>query len=439
MKIFLQILFFIFLASNLNALNIDEAIKSTILNNPKVKIAIEKLTESKELMSYAYGSKKPTLTSTISGTYANADKNTSTASTTPETLTDKYQLTVSQNLYDAGYNELEIARSKILFNDEVIQFKITLQSLILEAIEGYLTVINYEKYLEANQKNYDSMSKAFEETKTRFDIGSATLYDLQNAEASFAIASSNLFAAEQNVQISNKSFKRVVGLQAINLEDVLNINNLVNLSNTIETAMDQNLNLLLAKSDIENKKILLLMLIYLLLILLLKEKKSKKPSLDISGTAEYSDSGRIDSGTKLTQGSVALTLTIPLYQKDQDNSNIRKYHSQILQSEIYLEDFREDIQIQIYNTYKDFKISESNMSTNQIVIQSIETSLNSLNEEYNIGTKTITDLVNEEEKLLNANVNYLNSKKNFITNYFKLKSLDGSLIKLFEHYIPATN
>lgn len=428
MKIFLQILFFIFLASNLNALNIDEAIKSTILNNPKVKIAIEKLTESKELMSYAYGSKKPTLTSTISGTYANADKNTSTASTTPETLTDKYQLTVSQNLYDAGYNELEIARSKILFNDEVIQFKITLQSLILEAIEGYLTVINYEKSLEANQKNYDSVSKAFEETKTRFDIGSATLYDLQNAEASFAIASSNLFAAEQNVQISNKSFKRVVGLQAINLEDVLNINNLVNLSNTIETAMDQNLNLLLAINDIENKK-----------ILLLKEKKSKKPNLDISGTAEYSDSGRVDSGTKLTQGSVALTLTIPLYQKDQDNSNIRKYYSQILQSEIYLEDFREDIQIQIYHTYKDFKISESNMSTNQIVIQSIETSLNSLNEEYNIGTKTITDLVNEEEKLLNANVNYLNSKKNFITNYFKLKSLDGSLIKLFEHYIPATN
>ena len=428
MKIFLQILFFIFLASNLNALNIDEAIKSTILNNPKVKIAIEKLTESKELMSYAYGSKKPTLTSTISGTYANADKNTSTASTTPETLTDKYQLTLSQNLYDAGYNELEIARSKILFNDEVIQFKITLQNLILEAIEGYLTVINYEKSLEANQKNYDSVSKAFEETKTRFDIGSATLYDLQNAEASFAIASSNLFAAEQNVQISNKSFKRVVGLQAINLEDVLNINNLVNLSNTIETAMDQNLNLLLAKSDIENKK-----------ILLLKEKKSKKPSLDISGTAEYSDSGRVDSGTELTQGSVALTLTIPLYQKDQDNSNIRKYHSQILQSEIYLEDFREDILILIYNTYKDLQISESNMLTNQIVIQSIETSLNSLKEEYNIGTKTITDLVNEEEKLLNANVNYLNSKKDFLTNYFKLKSLDGSLIKLFEHYIPVTN
>ena len=428
MNIFLQVLFLFFLALKLSALNIDEVIKNTISNNPKVKIATEKLTESKELISYAYGSKYPTITSTITSTYVNADKNTSTTSTTPETLTDKYQLTFSQNLYDAGFNELEIERSKVLFNDEVIQFKITIQNLILDAIEGYLTVINYEKSLEANQKNYDSVLKVFEETKTRFDYDSATLYELQNAEASFATASSNLFAAEQNVQISKKSFKRIVGLQAINLEDILNINDLINLSETIETAMDQNLNILLAKNDIENKK-----------ILLLKEKKSKMPSLDITGTAEYLDSGRIDSGTELAQGSVALTLTIPLYQKDQDNSNIRKFYSQILQSEIYLEDFKEDLQIQIYNTFKDFKISESNMKSNKIIIESINTSLMSMKEEYNIGTKTITDFVNEEEKLLNANVNYLNSKKDFLINYFKLKSLDGSLIKLFESYIPLTN
>ncbi|MDC0057432.1 TolC family protein [Alphaproteobacteria bacterium] len=428
MKIFIQVLFLFFLTSNISALNIDEAIKSTILHNPKVKIATEKLTESKELISYAYGSKNPTVTSTISGTYTSSDKNTSTTSSTPETFADKYQLTVSQNLYDAGFNELEIERSKVLYNNEVIQFKIILQNLILDAIEGYLTVVNYEKSLEANKKNYDSVLKAFEETKTRFEFGSATLYDLQNAEASFATASSNLFAAEQNVQISKKSFKRIVGLQAINLEDVLNVNSLVDLSKTIETAMDENLNILLAKNDTENKK-----------ILLLKEKKSKMPNLDISGTAEYSDGGRIDPGTELTQGSIALTLTIPLYQKDQDNSNIRKYHSQILQSELYLEDFKEDLQIQIYNTFKDFKISESNMQTNKIIIQSIKTSLTSLREEYNIGTKTITQLINEEEKLLSANVNYLNSKNDFLLNYFKLKSLDGTLIKLFENYIPITN
>ena len=56
-----------------------------------------------------------------------------------------------------------------------------------------------------------------------------------------------------------------------------------------------------------------------------------------------------------------------------------------------------------------------------------------------IGTKTINDLIEEEEKLLNANVNYLNSKKDFLLNYFKIKSLDGSLIKMFENYLPQIN
>ena len=81
-------------------------------------------------------------------------------------------------------------------------------------------------------------------------------------------------------------------------------------------------------------------------------------------------------------------------------------------------------------------ISKSKMESNLIVIKSIKTALISLKEEYQIGTKSITDLVEEEEKLLNANVNYLNSKRDYLLNYFKIKSLDGSLINIFDKYLP---
>ena len=127
------------------AIDVDDAIKSTIENNPKVKIAFEKLEESKELIENAYNQKLPTITSTISGTYSNSDSSTATASTTPESFTDKYKLLLTQNLYDVGEKNLEIERSKILFDKEIINFKISIQDLILSAINGYLTVINYEK------------------------------------------------------------------------------------------------------------------------------------------------------------------------------------------------------------------------------------------------------------------------------------------------------
>ena len=424
----IKILLIIFLTGKVYALNINEAIKSTIENNPKVKIAFEKLNESKELIVFASGSKLPSITGSISGTYKNSDTATSTTSTSAETLADSYKLTITQNLYDAGFNDLEIERSKILFNNEMINFKSTIQDLILDAIEGYLVVLNFEKSLEVTKKNYDSVSKAYEESKTRFDLGSATLYDLQNAEASHATASTNLFAAEQNVEISKKSFLRIVGLKPINLEDILEIDNLINLKNILENSLIDNLNLLLLANDIKNKE-----------ILILKEKKSQKPSLDLTGIGSYSDGGRMDNGTETTSASIALTLNIPIFQKGQDDSDIRKFQSQMLQNEINLLDFQDDLEILIANTFKDFKINESKMKSNKIIIKSIETSLSSLQEEYNIGTKTITDLVGEEEKLLNAKVNYFNSKKDFLLNYFKLKSLDGSLIKLFDKYLPSIN
>ena len=428
MKNLFKLFVIFFISSECYALNIHEAIRSTIENNPKVKIAIEKINESKELLIFANSAKLPTISSSISGTYSNADTTTTTTASTPETFTDLYKIEISKNIYDSGFNNLEIERSKILFNNELINFKTTIQNLILDAINGYLTVINYEKSLESTKKNYDSVHKAYVETKTRFEIGSATLYDIQNAEASFATAKTNLFAAEQNFIISKKTFKRIAGINPVDLVEILDIDFSIDLKVISENAIKNNLNLLLISNDIRNKE-----------IQILKEKKLKRSSIDITGTGLYSNGSRMEKGTETTSGTISLTLTVPLFQKGQDDSNIRKYQSQMLQAEISLEDTRDDILILIANAYKDFKISSSKMDSNLIITKSIQTSLQSLQEEYTIGTKTITDLVEEEEKLLNANVNYLNSKKDFILNYFKIKSLEGNLVNMFEKYLPSIN
>ena len=199
------LIFFLLFSFNSYSLSINETIDSTVKNNYKVKIGLEKLIESKELISKSLGEKLPSITGTISGTYSTSESKATTGTTTPETFTDKYKLSITQNLYDAGFNDLEIQRSKILFDNEIINFQKTIQDLVLTAINGYFTVINYEKSLEANKKNFDSVKRFLEETKTRYDLGSATLFDLQNAESAFALAKTNLFIAEQNYNIGKKT------------------------------------------------------------------------------------------------------------------------------------------------------------------------------------------------------------------------------------------
>ena len=173
--------------------------------------------------------------------------------------------------------------------------------------------------------------------------------------------------------------------------------------------------------------------------LLLKEKKTKKPNLNLVGTTEYSDSDRIDNGTEALKGSLALTLTIPIFQQGIDDSNIRKFHSQILQAELNYEDAKDDLLLNISNTFKDFKINESNMKAILVSIEANKTALESIQQEYLIGTKTISDFLEEEQKLLSLKVNYLNTKNNYLVSYFKIKSLEGSLLDVFEEFLPKLN
>ena len=125
-KIVIFILFLLYSFQSLS-LDVEKTIESTITSNAKVKIGLEKLNESKELIEKSTGAKLPTVTSTISGTYSKSELETSTSTTTPETFTDKYKITVTQNLYDAGFNDLEITRSKILYDNEIINFQLTIQ------------------------------------------------------------------------------------------------------------------------------------------------------------------------------------------------------------------------------------------------------------------------------------------------------------------------
>ena len=426
-----KIILFVFLyffSTSLYSLTIKETIKSTIENNPKIKIGLEKINESKEIVVNASGELLPDISSTISGTYESSTKESSTSKTQDDTFSDKYKLTISQNLYDAGYDQLEIERSEILLDNEILNFKILVENLILDAISGYLTVLNYETSLENTNKNFESMTKILEEINTMYNADAATLYDLKSAESSFAMAETNLFLAQQNLSIGKKSFKRIVGLDAIDLETIININSNLNLNEIEENALNNNLSLQLLKNDIKNKE-----------ILLLKEKKTKKPNLDLTGTAEYSETDRIDGGTETLKSNVALTLTIPIFQQGIDDSNIRKYYSQILQAELNLQDAEEDLLIFISSAFKDFKISESKMNANKFSIEASEIALKSLKQEYLIGTKTISDYLIEEERFLNLKVDYSNTKKEFFDSYFKIKSLEGNLLKVFDEFLPKLN
>ena len=185
-KYFTTIIFiFLFNSNNIYALDIAETIKNTVENNLKVKLGLEEINESKELIARAYGNFKPDINLTLTEKQSSTETKTGGSTTTTDKLSDTYSLTVKQNLYNGGRNNLELKKSLLLFDKQLENFNFTLNELILSAIRGYLTVKLYEKSLEVTEKNFEVIKKINDDAKKKYDLGVSTLSDLKNAESSF--------------------------------------------------------------------------------------------------------------------------------------------------------------------------------------------------------------------------------------------------------------
>ena len=68
-----------------------------------------------------------------------------------------------------------------------------------------------------------------------------------------------------------------------------------------------------------------------------------------------------------------------------------------------------------------------------------ETKTRTGNENGTRGTKTINELIEAESELLSVNVNYYSARKDYILNYFNIKALEGTILDLFEEYLPNFN
>jgi len=424
-KYFTTIIFiFLFNSNNIYALDIAETIKNTVENNLKVKLGLEEINESKELIARAYGNFKPDINLTLTEKQSSTETKTGGSTTTTDKLSDTYSLTVKQNLYNGGRNNLELKKSLLLFDKQLENFNFTLNELILSAIRGYLTVKLYEKSLEVTEKNFEVIKKINDDAKKKYDLGVSTLSDLKNAESSFQDANTNLMIAKGDLKIGKETFKQIVGLEPIDLQDLVKFNNSKNKDDIFNTALINNHEINSLEFDIEISKIDLE--IY---------KKVKLPSLDITGDLSYNDDVSA-KGTESTSGSISAQLSIPIFQKGIENSDIRKFQSKLLQNEFKLNDKINDIDLQASILSNNYQIYQSQLIASNSKIESNSITLNVVKQEYESGIKTFTDLINQEELLLQSYLSSFDINNNLLITYFEILALEGQLINEFSEFLP---
>ncbi len=298
------------------------------------------------------------------------------------------------------------------------------ESAIFSAVVGtYMDVIRDESIVELNRAQVGVLQVNLEATKDRFEIGDLTRTDVAQSEARLQLAISNMEGARSNLIRSKEIYIQLVGDVPGNLEAPPPLPNLpATPDDAVKVALDANPDLIASREQREaayfDRR---------------GANASRLPQVSGFSGGSYSNNfGSIDPGTSgrafdtsSSSAQIGVRATLPLYQGGQPAAQIRQAQARLGQAqeqEIAAE--REAI-AQTRASYASWRASLQVIAASERAVSANELSLEGTRAENSVGNRTILDILNAEQELLQSKVQLVAARRNAYVAGFSLLAAMG--------------
>ncbi|MGL5286815.1 MAG: outer membrane channel protein TolC [Aeromonas sp.] len=335
------------------------------------------------------------------------------------------QVALSQSLYSRS-NWLNLSLSEKSATQSDVAYNLEQQNLILRTAQAYFAVLKAQDALEYVQANKTAVQRQLEQTQQRFEVGLSAITDVNEAQAQRDQALADEISAENTLANSYESLRELTGVDFRKL-DVLNTERFspaptpLNADQWMELAVDKNLSLHRARiaKDIAKEQIDL-------------AKTGHEPTLNFNASAGSTNSDyKLDSmssqdGTT-NQATAGLTLSIPLYSGGATTSQVKQaQHNYVAASEDMEKSYR-SMQSTVRSYYNNVNANIGSVKAYTQYVISAESSLKATEAGYEVGTRTIVDVLDSTKALYQAKQNLSEARYNYILNILQLKLAAGTL------------
>jgi outer membrane protein len=341
---------------------------------------------------------------------------------TPDrTLTGRIDLTVPIYTGGAVKNSIRAAENRVEAGFAGLR---ATESAIFSAVVGtYMDVIRDESIVDLNRAQVGVLQVNLEATRDRFQIGDLTRTDVAQSEARLALATSSLESARANLIRSKEIYIQLVGQEPGDLEAPPPLPNLpATPEEAVGVALEYNPDLIVAKELSEAAR-----------FDRRGAESSRLPFVSGFGGGSYSNNlGSIDPGSSgltfdksSTSAQIGVRATIPLYQGGQPAAQIRQAQArlgQAMEQQIAAE--REAI-AQTRAAYASWRASQDVIAASERAVAANELSLEGVRAENSVGNRTILDILNAEQELLNSKVQLVAARRNAYVAGFSLLAAIG--------------
>ena len=331
-------------------------------------------------------------------------------------------VTLSVPVYAGGAvrNGLRAAETRV--EGGQLSLRGTESDLFTSVVGAYMDVIRDEAIVGLNTQNVKVLDVNLRASRDRFQVGDLTRTDVAQSEARLAIARSQLQSAQARLISSRESYIRLVGAEPGTLDTPPELPNLpVDPDAAVDVALKNNPTLLAAGKarDAAGYD-----------IGVARANRLPKVNVNVGGNY-YNYLGSLGSGTgvAITQAgksaTVGLGLTLPLYQGGRPAAQIRQAQDARLQAIERVTETERGVISQARSAYAVWKSSLEVIASSEVAVNANKLSLEGVRAENSVGNRTILDILNAEQELLNSQVTLVTAQRDAYVAGFALLAAMG--------------
>lgn len=321
-------------------------------------------------------------------------------------------------------NWLRLDNAKKSAHQADLSYQAAKQDLITRVTEAYFNVLQAKDDLEFAEAEKAAIERQLEQTRQRHSVGLTAVTAVLEAQAEFdnaltqVIRSENaVFNAEEALRVITNVYPR--DLKVLNTEKFSVSRPSPDSANEWQqTAEAKNLDLIIQKIgvDIAKENINI-------------ARSGHYPSLSLGGSISRSDNENnfTDITSKTQSESLGITLKVPLYSGGAITSSVRKAQSNFVSASQDLQRTHRDVVRNARNSYNTVIAAVSAIKALEQSVISAESALKATEAGFEVGTRTIVDVLNSTRNLYNAKRNLSSTRYNYIQAILNLKRAGGTI------------
>ncbi len=404
-----------FAAGPAYSLSMTEVLAAAYQNNPTLRAERASVRAVDETVSQAVAGWRPTIIT--SGDYAYKNTSTSPGAKGVGTEPHNVDITVTQPIF-RGFRTVNSTReadaSVLAARQNLINVE---QSVLLEAATAFMNVVRDQAIVTLRNKNVSVLREQLRASQARFRVGEITRTDVAQSRARLSGAISSQAQARATLAASRADFARVVGRPAGSLRRVRSVARMVpkRLNAVIKAARRRNPILLGAiqteKASHHAVK---------------AAKGELLPTISVDARYERSyEPTRFINNVETT--TITGRVSVPLYQSGAEYSRIRQAKQVNSQRRRQITEAERTVHAEAVSAWENLRATRQVIVSSRAQVDANRLALRGVRQEARVGSRTVLDVLDAEQELLDSQVASVQARRNQIVAGYRLLAAVGRL------------